>query len=168
MGEEPGHTRRRHRAGPCEAEGPVGDQQAGLTGAYGEQGGPGGAVEGGAGACLRLGAAQDLARLAGHPDRAHPIAPADAQHRARDQRVDVEMLVGVDVIEGQAGRPVGLELRFDLGGELAPRGGPAGEIEPELGHVGAQQAIRPGEIGKRGGRQGRPRLDQHEMQPDPE
>ena len=48
-----------------------------------------------------------------------PCACADLHHQRRDGGMQMEMLVGVDVIERQAGGGEGRELGLDLGRQLA-------------------------------------------------
>jgi len=43
---------------------------------------------------------------------------ADLDDQVRDRRMQMEVLVGVDVVEGQAGRGEGFELRLDLARQL--------------------------------------------------
>ena len=57
----------------------------------------------------------------GTPHGAQSEASADGGNHAGDQRMEMEMLVRVAVIEREAGRAKGLELRGDFCGELAAR-----------------------------------------------
>ena len=159
---------RGHRPGPCEAERTVWNQQPRLSCPHGEERCPGRRVERGLALKAGLRAPEQVTRLARHPQRPHPVGAADPQHHPGDQRMDMEVLVGVHVIERQAGCAESLELRGDLGGELAARACLEGEVEAETLHVAPHQPLPVGEVGKRLGRQGRPRLDQDEMQPDPQ
>jgi hypothetical protein len=54
--------------------------------------------------------------------------------------MQVEMLVGVDMVERQAGGGIGGKLRLDLGGELGPCGGLCEDVETQPCHVGAKMA----------------------------
>ena len=78
----------------------------------------------------------------------------------------MEMLVRVDVVEGEAGRREGLELGRDLGLELTPHARACKDVEPEPSHVGAKAPVAVDEVGDALGRQSRPPLDQHEVQAD--
>lgn len=62
------------------------------------------------------------ARLDRDPRRAAAEARRFPQHGAGDGRVQVEVLVGVHVVEWQARRREGFELRADLRRELAAGG----------------------------------------------
>ncbi len=94
-------------------------------------------------------------------------APTDPDDLGRDRRVQVKMLVGVDVVEGQAGGRKGRELCFDLGGKLPPY---VRSQEGEAGadHIVAKPPVVVDQVGQLLGRQHRPAIDQHEMKPDPQ
>jgi hypothetical protein len=72
----------------------------------------------------------------------------------------VKVLVGIDVVERQPGRPKSLELGRDLGRELLPHARTEEDIEPQAGHVGAEAPARPEKIGDLGAGQHWPSLDQ--------
>src|SRR5690348_15193697 len=78
----------------------------------------------------------------------------------------MKVLVGVDVIEGLSGRTEGVELRLDLGLELAAHARQAKYPECGGGHVVAKHARRIDEIGNGGCGQCWPAIDQNDMQPD--
>ena len=112
------------------------------------------------------GAAQHGGRLTGQADRAHPIGAADLDDQPCDRRMQVHVLVRVDMVEREAGRPERLELGADLGGKQAPH--PRRE---EIAQAGADLVV--GETPVRADqatdlvrRQHRAAVDQHKMQPD--
>ncbi len=76
------------------------------------------------------------------------------------------MLVRVDVVEGQAGPTVGLELRRDFRGYLPPHAWLRGDVEPEPSEIGPQPSIRGDEIGNVAGRRNRASLDHHKVKSD--
>ena len=62
-------------------------------------------------------------RFGGNADGAQAEFAADADHQGADRRMQVHVLMGVGVVERQAGGGEGLELGADFGGELAADGG---------------------------------------------
>ena len=96
---------------------------------------------------------------------AHPIALPNGDDLARDCGVEVEVLVGVDMIKRQAGLLIGAELSLDLRLELRPHGGSRADIKSKLREVGAQLSPRVHEIGNARWRQRWPSLDKDQMQP---
>ena len=74
------------------------------------------------------------------------------------------MLVGVDVVEREPGGTIGLELRFDFGGQLPAMSG--AEEEPDAGHrhVVVKPAVGIHQIGNPLGRQDRAAVHQNDMQ----
>ena len=82
--------------------------------------------------------------------------------------MQVEVLMGVDVIERQSGRGKGVELRLDLRRELPPHRAVRDDIETEPRHIRAKPAGAVDQIGQPLRRQCRRTLDQHDMEPDAE
>ncbi len=121
-----------------------------------------GTAQGAAGSMIRITAVGS----AGTRTASHAVAPADPDHQAGDGRVQMEVLVGIDVVERQAGAREGVELRLDLGRELALNARPEEHVGAAQRHVGAEQPVPADEIGHSRGRQHRRGLDEGEMQPD--
>jgi hypothetical protein len=80
--------------------------------------------------------------------------------------VQVVVLVGVEVVAGEARGAEGGELRRDLGTELVPGGAGGGEGQAEPGHVIAETAIRLDQGGDSVRRQGRRAVGQRQVQAD--
>jgi hypothetical protein len=80
----------------------------------------------------------------------------------------MKVLVRIDVIEWQAGRGEGCELRLDLRCELPPRLGPRENLKTKPRHAGAKPAGAVDQIWHLLSRQRRPAIDQHDMEPDPQ
>ncbi len=81
--------------------------------------------------------------------------------------MQVQVLVRVDVIQPQAGRPESLELRHDLGLELAANRCPEEEAKAACHEVAMKLAIMVDQIRHALGSQHGASLNQHDMQPDP-
>jgi hypothetical protein len=94
------------------------------------------------------------------------MAPADRNDLVGDQRMQLKVLVSIDVIERKAGCMVGAELRVDLGPQLRANCRPHAYVEREPRHVRAQTPACFDEIGQFFGRQRRPAFDQDNMQAD--
>jgi hypothetical protein len=91
------------------------------------------------------------------------MASADRDDVVRDQRMQVKVLVSIDVIEGKAGGVVSAELRVDLRPELRANRRPHAYVEPKPRHVRAQTPGCIDEIGQLFRRQRRRTLDQNNM-----
>ena len=76
------------------------------------------------------------------------------------------MLVGVEVVAGQAGGAEGGQLRGDLGPQLGAGGGRGGQGQPEPRHVVAEAAIGPDQRRDARRRQHRAAVRQGQVQPD--
>ena len=76
------------------------------------------------------------------------------------------MLVGVDVVERQAGSPKGLELRADLARQLIPHFRQKEEPDAGADQVAVEFAIAADQRRDLSGGQYRAAIDQHEMQSD--
>jgi hypothetical protein len=66
------------------------------------------------------------------------MASADRTDVVRDQRMQVKVLVSIDVVERKVGCIVGGELRFDLGPQLRANRRSHAYVEAEPRHVRAQ------------------------------
>ena len=111
-------------------------------------------------------AAQHGLRLQRHPRAARPMLARASDDLTRDGGMQVEMLVGIDVIEPEAGGGEGGELSVDLGGELAAHLGQKEHGGARARHVRAEVAGGIHQIGNGGRRQHRPSFHQHQMQTD--
>ena len=99
-----------------------------------------------------------------NPNGAQTEFAADLDHQPPHDRVQVHVFVRVGVIQCQAGRGKGLELRADLPGELAPDIAPEEVLEPQTCLVGGKPAVRADKIRDvRGIRDGQP-FNDHQMQ----
>src|SRR5581483_7430337 len=85
-----------------------------------------------------------------------------------DRRMQMHVLVRVDMVENKAGRAKGLELRADLGGEPNPHTRREKISEPGAGLPWIEAPVAPHERAELGGRQYRIAVDQDEVQPDPQ
>jgi hypothetical protein len=121
----------------------------------------------GSDATTRLDACEHRCRLRRDAQRAHAMVAANRNELARDERVQMEVPVGVDVIERKPGLPVTLELRPDLGPQLRPQRLAAGDLDAEPEEIAAQTARAIDEIGDPVRRQHRRAVYQDDMQPDP-
>jgi hypothetical protein len=98
--------------------------------------------------------------------RTHAVFAADLENQRQHRRVQMEMLVRVDVIERQPGRGESIELRANLARKLRAHGGQEEEPEPVADHRIAETAIRADERGNRLVRQRRRAVGKHEVQAD--
>src|SRR5262249_51716344 len=114
---EPAKPRRGHRAGPGKAEHTIRRTQSGAADAPCHQLCPGCDVSRKS-TSTRLRLCQDGNWLVRHAQRAHAMASADRNDVVRDQRMQMKVLVSIDVVEREAGCTVGAELCFDLGPQL--------------------------------------------------
>jgi len=115
---------------------------------------------------LRSSATQWRDRLERQARRAHPVIPADLDDESCDRRVQMDVLVAVDVVEPETGGAERLELRADFRGQFAARGGRKIKAKSGAHHVGVEGAIRANEGGHFARRQQRHAVRQHQMQPD--
>ena len=108
----------------------------------------------------RLDLAQHRRGLERHASRPQAEAASDLGHQPSDDRMQMEMLVRVAMIEGQAGGAERRELGGDFGRELAPRLPAEGDDGSEGRHVGAKHAARhpPDAVTAEAGSSGRPSI----------
>src|SRR5262249_31254014 len=111
-------------------------------------------------------AREELGGFDRHADPTHAEAPADVEYQFPDHRMEMEVVVRVDVIEREPGRLERHKLRFDLRGNLAAYSGSQGDIDACFAEVAAQLPVAADEIRDALRRQKRGPVDQHEMQPD--
>jgi len=78
----------------------------------------------------------------------------------------MKVMMSVDMVERQACRSVGRELRLDLGGHLRARAWTQKNFEPGPREVVAQPPVAVDEIRNALRRQHRHAVDEHEMEPD--
>ena len=155
-----------HSAGPGQAEHGVRNAQAHAAGAAGEKLRPGRGELHQTSPSFRLDLGQDRDRLDWHAQATQPMAPADRDDLAGDRRMQVKVLVRVDVIKRKPGGGEGFELGFDFRPHLRAHARARENIEPETRDVGAKAPAPIEEIGQPVRRQHRPALDQHQMQTD--
>src|SRR5215467_5122413 len=98
MTNKPAKPRRRHRAGPSKAEHAIRGAQSSAADAPGQQLCPGCDVSRKS-TSTRLHCGQDSSRLVRHAQGAHAMASADRNDLVGDQRMQVKVLVSIDVIE---------------------------------------------------------------------
>jgi hypothetical protein len=106
--------------------------------------------------------------LYGDPESLHAELPPDLEDLACNDRMQLEMLVDIDMIEPKAGSAVGLELRPDLTRHLPLQAAPQSNLKCHIHHVAAKDAGVIDQTGDRVGRECRPALDEDEVKPDPE
>ena len=117
--QQAGQARLRHRSGPGEAEHGIRKLEAGAAGTAAEQRHPRGGDMARPSSRRGLHLGQHRARLARHAQRAQAVTSADRDRLTADRRMQMEMLVRVDVIERESGRAIGFELRLDFRRDLA-------------------------------------------------
>ena len=164
--QQTGESRFRHRARPGQPEHGVRNLQTGPPCMSAEQRRPWRGQIGWAWSHRWLYFGQDPRRLDRHPQSAQAVTPADRDDLAGDRRVKVKMLVGIDVIEREPGRPICFELRLDFRRDLSADRRAREYIEPETDHVAAEPPRLVDEIRQTLRRQDRSALHQHQMQPD--
>ena len=111
----------------------------------------------------REGAAQRANRLGGEADGTHPVGPANLDDQPRDGRMQMHVLVRVDMVERQAGRPERLELPADLGGEQAAHPRHQEIAQPGADLVVVEPPIRADQPTKLARRQHRAAIGEHDM-----
>jgi hypothetical protein len=114
----------------------------------------------------RLDAIQQARTLQGHAHRGHAVAFSNLEDLSGDGRMDVEMMVGIDVVERQTGCPKGRELRLDFRRKLRSHLGAQDDVKPEPEHIRAQLAPCIDKVRYSLPRQHRPAIDEHEVQAD--
>ena len=135
-----------HRPRPGQAEHRVGGQDAGVgeTAAQGPRKRRG--QHHGGRRTARLDPAQHGLRLQRHPRGAQAIVAADSQDQARDGGMQMEMLVGVDMVQRQAGgtRRLRTAPRSRLQAGARTRGGKTSPPRPAPCRCGNCRRHRPG------------------------
>ena len=149
-----------HDAGLAEAEGVIVAADAGLGQPRPQQRGP-----------RRQRKSAETAGtlgLGGQTNRPHPVIAPDFQDQPEHGRMQMEMAVGIDVIERKAGLLEGLELGAQFGLDLSAGAGQEEAAHSGLEEIGVKTAIGPDQRRQFARRQQRPAVDQHQMQPDPQ
>src|SRR6201988_4170011 len=90
--------------------------------------------------------------------------PSDLQDLRGEDRVQMKVLVRVDVIEPPPGAPKRLELRCDLRRNLAAHPGPKENIEGGLDHFDKKMTVGVDEVGEAFRLQDGAAIHQSEMQ----
>jgi hypothetical protein len=106
---------------------------------------------------------QQPAGLDRGPGRAHAVTLADLQDRAGDRRVEVKMLVRIDMVERQSGLGESGELGLDLGMELRSRGGRGCHGERSAQHRIVEASVGPDQSRDLLRRQRRSPVDQDQV-----
>ncbi len=112
------------------------------------------------------GAAQRPDRFRWHPHRLDAEVAADLDDQSGDRRVEVHVLVRVDMVEREAGRAKGRELRANFGRQLAADLRQKEKTHASAHHIAVELAAAPHQTGNFGRRQQRAAVDQIQMQPD--
>ena len=154
-----------HRPGPGQAKHLVGDRDARPPEPRPDHPGPGLGHEGRRQVRPGLDGGQDSARFDRCAAGGHTVAAADPQHQTGDGGMQVIVLVGVHMVQRQAGAGEGFELGLDLGGQLAADAGPEEDLGAQRRKVGAEQPLARHQVRQLGWRQHRPAFDQHEVKP---
>ena len=154
MRQQAQHSLLGHAAAPGEAEDMVVDGEAGPAQAPPQPLDPR-PVERRPPGLVREGAAQCRDRLRGNPHRPHAVVAADCDHQRGDARMQMQVLVGVDMIERQAGRAEGLELGADFCRQLAANLRQKEEPHAGAGHVAVESTVGADQGRNRGGRRHR-------------
>jgi hypothetical protein len=113
-------------------------------------------------------ATQRGGRLIRQPYSAHPELAPDLDHQPGDGRVNMDVLVAVDMVERQPGRAERFELGANFRRKLPARRGREVEAKPGAHHVRVKLAVRSDERGNLRCRQDRRPVRQHQMQSDAE
>lgn len=104
------------------------------------------------------------ARLDRHPHRPHAILLADRRDHAEHNRVQLKVLVGVDMVEREPGAAEQIELCGDFAAELAARVAIRHQFECQPDHVAPEAAILVGKLRDLVGAKGTPPFDQNQME----
>jgi hypothetical protein len=111
---------------------------------------------------------QWLDRFRGHPHGGDAKIAPNFDYRPRHSRVNVHVLVGIHMVERQAGGAKCLELGADLHRELTAN--PRQSKKPNAGasHIRIETAVAAHQTGDFGARKARMTIDEHQMQADPQ
>jgi hypothetical protein len=116
----------------------------------------------------RLDAVQQARTFQRHAHRGHAVALSDIDNLPGDGRMDVEVMVGIDVVQRQTGCPKGRELRLDFRRKLRSHPGEQDDVKPQHEQVRTQLTPRVDKVRYSLPRQHRPAIDEHEVQADAE
>src|SRR5262249_52979459 len=98
------------------------------------------------------------------PYEASPEAGGERQHDAEYGRVQMHVIMGIDVVEGDAGGSKGIELRPDFPLELPPRRRREEPADSRTEQVIWKRPARIDQVGNLFRRKGRATIDEHDMQ----
>jgi hypothetical protein len=112
--------------------------------------------------------AQRLDRFERHPDGRHPIIAPDFDYHSRDRRMKMHVLVGVHMVEKQAGGAKCPELCVDLRRELTANPEQSKIPNASAAHIRIETAVPAHQTGDFGARKRRVPIDENEMQADPQ
>src|ERR1700694_5456653 len=141
VADQTGQTLPGHLSGPLKSEDAIGCKEAGGAKAPAKQKRKRCRQQRRRPLRLPLDPSQHRQRLERYASRAQAEATADRGHQPPDHRVEMEMLVRVAMIEGEARGAKGLELCRDFGGELAARLPAEAYDGPKSSHIRAKDAI---------------------------
>ena len=154
-----------HGAGPRQSEHAIRRRQTLPANSPAEQSGPRRRERPAAGCGPGLDASQHLRRFGRHAHRAHAVAFPDVEHLPAHRRVQMEVMVRIDMVERQTGRLEGFELCLDFRGELPARAGSDEDVDARPHQIASQSPMAVDEIRDAFGRQHRPSVDEHQVQP---
>ena len=115
-----------------------------------------------------LDAGKNRLRLQRHPRAFDAIGLTGLHQQLGNGGVQMEMLVGVDMVQGQSGGGESGELGLDFPRQLRPHLGQKKHCCAGPRHIATKMAAAVHQIGHRCGRQYRLALHQHQMQADPQ
>ena len=156
-----------HVAAPGDAEAVVGGEHAGACDLVSEPSGPG-AQRGRAEGRARAAGREWGGGFGGNADRAQSVVAADVDEHASDGGMKVHVLVGVGMVERQAGRGEGLELGADFRGEFASCFGIEEVAHSALDLIGTEFLVVFDKMRDTGVRQDGRSFNDDEVQPDAE
>jgi hypothetical protein len=90
--------------------------------------------------CRGFDLGQDPDRLTRNAQCMHPISLPDGNDAGADDRMEMEVHVGIDVVQFQAGRAVGLELSGNLRCQLVAHARSEDEFSAEADQIGPQSS----------------------------
>src|SRR5260370_6079914 len=141
LGEETCDSLLRHGAGPGESEHAIRCDQSRVLYPPQHHCTPGRRDDRDRASRRALDGTQKRHRLDRRPPGAHAAIAADSENLGGHRWMLVVIAMGVDIVERKPSRPVGLELRPDLGSKLAANGGPDHNREAVSHDIIAQASV---------------------------
>ena len=164
MPQQAGDSLLGHRAGPGEAEDLIRCAQASTLDPRLEQRDPRRRAPIAAMLAAGLYAIQYVHRFRGHPYGAQAVARSDVENLTGDGRVQLKMMVTIDVIEDKPGRLIRRELRGDFCRKLLAHLGAKENIHARPDHALAKTPVCIDKVRNALGWQHRPAVDQNKVQ----